>query len=212
MNVHTIYGLAYKYWREKRLLRFEQIIKPSSDDIMLDVGGYPATCTGRTQVAQRIDCLNLDSVARQNSAGYNFSTVIGDGCSLPYPDGTYEILFSNSVIEHVGDWDKQCAFAREVRRVGKKLWIQTPAYECPLEPHFLAPFVHWLPVSVRRRILRHFTFWGWTAKPSQQTIDEVIQFTQLLTKKQFRQLFPDCQIITERVLWIIPKSYTAYRC
>jgi hypothetical protein len=54
-------------------------------------------------------------------------------------DQEYDIAFSNSVIEHVGDWERQAAFASEIRRVGKNLWIQTPAKECPIEPHYLAP-------------------------------------------------------------------------
>ncbi len=57
------------------------------------------------------------------------------------------VVFSNSVIEHVGTWEDQQAFAAEVRRVGRRLWV--PAYECPIEPHYLAPLVHYLPKEVQ---------------------------------------------------------------
>ena len=111
----------------------------------------------------------------------------------------------------MGTWERQKAFARECRRVGKKLWIQTPAYECPFEPHFLAPFVHWLPKEVRRRMVRWFTPWGWLQRPGQKEVDHEIDSIRLLTRHQFEELFPDCEIHTERILGIVPKSYVAYR-
>jgi hypothetical protein len=213
MNIHAIYARIFKVWRQKRMAEFEAIMQPHAEDLVLDVGGYPATWTTRPQLTKRIDCLNLHEVNWDGSRypDYQITTFVGDGCALAHENGCYDILFSNSVIEHVGDWDKQQAFAQETRRVGRKLWIQTPAFECPIEPHFLAPFVHWLPVCVRRRVLRWFTPWGWIQKPAQDKIDETIQYTRLLTKKRFKELFPDCVIITERLLWIFPKSYIAYR-
>lgn len=192
---------------------FEAIIEPNSEDAVLDVGGYPATWTIRPQQSKRVDCLNLHEVNFEDSRypNHRITTVVGDGCSLTYDNSSYDILFSNSVIEHVGDWEKQQAFAREVRRVGNRLWIQTPALECPMEPHYLAPFVHWLPVFIRRRVLRWLTPWGWLQKPNQKKIDEIITHTRLLSKKKFKELFPDCVVITERLLGIFPKSYIAYR-
>jgi hypothetical protein len=213
MNIHSIYAKIFKLWRLKRMSQFEAIIKPTSEDLVLDVGGYPWNWIARPQLAKRIDCLNLHEVNWENSRHPNFRirALVGDGCSLPYGNNSYDILFSNSVIEHVGDWEKQKAFAREARRVGRRLWIQTPALECPIEPHFLAPFVHWLPIFIRRRLLRWFTPWGWIQKPTQEEIDKIISFTKLLSKKQMKELFPDCVIITERLWGIFPKSYIAYR-
>src|SRR5690625_6167879 len=136
MNIYTIYAQIFKIWRQKRMDLFESIIQPDEEDLVLDVGGYPATWTSRPQLTKRIDCLNLHTLSWDPSAepDYRITTSIGDGCELSYEDASYDIVFSNSVIEHVGDWKRQQAFAREVRRVGKRLWIQTPAYECPLEP------------------------------------------------------------------------------
>ena len=67
--------------------------------------------------------------------------MVGDGCALKFPDKSYDIAFSNSVIEHVGSWERQQAFAKDIRRVGKAIWVQTPARECLIEPHYLAPFL-----------------------------------------------------------------------
>ena len=213
MNIHTIYAHIFKVWRQKRMARFETTIEPGPEDLVLDVGGYPATWTTRPQLARRIDCLNLRPVSFDGSRypNHSITTAVGNGCALTYGENSYDILFSNSVIEHVGNWEQQQAFAREVRRVGQKLWIQTPALECPIEPHFLAPFVHWLPVFIRRRILRWFTPWGWIQKPTQNRIDEVIASTRLLSKRQEETLIPDCEVVTERLLGLFPKSYIAYR-
>jgi len=213
MDIHKIYAHIFKIWRAKRAIKFEQLIGPQSNEVVLDVGGFPRTWTIRPQLTKRIDCMNIHPVDWDETLlpDYRITTSVGDGCQLEHPDGAYDILFSNSVIEHVGDWEHQRAFAHEARRVGKKLWIQTPAFGCPVEPHYLAPFVHWLPVAIRRRILRWLTPWGWLTKPTQETVDETIAFTRLLTKKQVKELFPDCAIMTERLLWIFPKSYTAYR-
>jgi Methyltransferase domain len=142
---------------------------------------------------------------------HHFNPMIGNGCALSFPDQSYDIGFSNSVIEHVGSWENQQAFASEIRRVGKALWVQTPAKECPIEPHYIAPFVHWLPKGVQRRILRYFSPWGWIAKPTQEQIDEMVNTTRLITYSEMKGLFPDCEILVEKYLWIIPKSYIAVR-
>jgi hypothetical protein len=135
--------------------------------------------------------------------------LIGNGCDLELIDAAYDIVFSSSVIEHVGTWQDQVAFARETRRVGDALWVQTPAYECPIEPHYLAPFVHWLPKPIQRKILRYLTPWGIVSKPTSSQIDFMIDTTRLLRRRETIELSPECTIHTERLFGIIPKSYVA---
>jgi len=138
MNIHSIYALLFKFWRQKRMAQFESIIRPSRDEVVLDVGGYLGTWTPRPQMPKRVDCLNLHAVAWDNTQHpeHRISTIVGDGCALPQGDDSYDIVFSNSVIEHVGGWQKQKAFAEEVRRVGKRslprhiLTKQSPTLAC----------------------------------------------------------------------------------
>ncbi|MBX3741143.1 MAG: class I SAM-dependent methyltransferase [Akkermansiaceae bacterium] len=211
--IHRVYGAIFKIWRVKRFRLFVSKIRPKKTDRVLDIGGYPNTWIAQPPVVHSIDSLNVHPVDWDPSQApeHRINIVTGDGCALEMDDKSYDIAFSNSVIEHVGEWDRQVAFAKEVRRVGKALWIQTPAKECPVEPHYLALFVHWLPKSVQRRVLRHFTLWGWIARPSRTQIDEMVDTTRLLSKKEMKTLFPDCEIHTERLLGIIPKSYVAFR-
>ena len=212
-SIHSVYAQIFKVWRKKRMDLFFATIKPQADEMMLDVGGFPNTWTSHPRRVKHIDCLNVHQGGRAPRAGDEeyINMVIGDGCDLEYGDGSYDVVFSNSVIEHVGDWERQRAFAAEVRRVGKRLWIQTPAFECPFEPHFLAPFIHWLPASLRKAVVRWLTPWGWITRPSRDKVEETVNYTQLLSKKNVKELFPDCTVITERLLGIFPKSYIAYR-
>lgn len=165
-------------------------------------------------MGKAIRIINLDSRHVFDKAQYprhNLDVACADGCRLPYPDRSYDIVYSNSVIEHVGSYEKQRAFASEARRVGKRLWIQTPAYEFFIEPHFLAPFVHWAPRNLRVKLIRFFTLWGWLEKPSPQRIQETVDEIRLLRYREMQELFPDCQILRERFLGVLTKSYIAFR-
>jgi hypothetical protein len=115
------------------------------------------------------------------------------------------------VIEHVGSWERQRQLADEARRVGKRVWIQTPAFACPIEPHYLSPFVHWLPLRIRRPVAKWLTPWGWLARPSAAQLQEMISTTRLLRFREMQTLFPDCEIHVERMLGAVPKSYIAIR-
>ena len=212
-NVHTIYRQIFKIWRRRRFELFLRLMRPKPSDILLDVGGYPGFWTSNPQAVKRIDTLNLHEVPwnSQQAPNHDIRTLVDDGCALAMPDKSYDIGFSNSVIEHVGTWERQMQFSSEIRRVAKSLWVQTPAYECPIEPHYMTPFVHYLPRSFQKSTLRWCTLWGWIERPSADQINAAVETTRLLRKREMRQLFPDCEIITERMLWMIPKSYTAIR-
>ena len=59
--------------------------------------------------------------------------------------------------------------------------------------------------------MRWLTPWGLLQKPSQEEIDEAVRTTRLLSKREMRLLFPDCEILTEHFLGVLPKSYIAVR-
>ena len=65
---------------------------------------------------------------------------------LPFTDGEFDLVYCSSVIEHVPPARRE-TFARELRRVGRGWFVQTPAFSFPIEPHALLPFAHWLPVG-----------------------------------------------------------------
>ncbi|HMP84024.1 MAG TPA: methyltransferase domain-containing protein [Verrucomicrobiota bacterium] len=212
-SIHNIYRHIFRVWRVKRFDQFLRILKPAGNERLLDVGGYPGYWLGHAPVVGQVDCLNVHEVKYDPARfpTHNIRVLLGDGCALDVADASYDIAFSNSVIEHVGSWENQVKFARELRRVGRRMWCQTPARGCPIEPHYLAPFVHWLPKGVQRRILRWLTPWGLISRPSQREVDEMVETTRLLSKKEMLELFPDCEIRVEYLLPFIPKSYVAIR-
>ena len=213
-SVQDIYKYIFKLWRKKRFKLFLDLIQPNKTDILLDVGGYPGFWVNAPQPVARIDTLNLHLQGGWNPEDHpehSFKRIQGDGCQMEFHDRSYDIAFSNSVIEHLGTLEKQKSFAEEIRRVGIKVWVQTPAFECPIEPHFLMPFIHWFPVPLRKKMARRFSLWGLINRPSSIEIIEMVETTSLLSKGEFTRLFPDCNILTERMFGFIPKSYIAYR-
>lgn len=213
MNLYQLFSPMMRRFRGRRFALFRDRLSPRPSDTLLDVGGYPGFWSQYEPVVGRLDCLNIHEVAWENSSSpaHQIRTLVGDGCALEMADGSYDILFSNSVIEHVGTWEAQEAFAREARRVGKALWIQTPAYECPIEPHYMGLYIHHLPKRWQLRLIRWVTLWGWLHCPSKEQIQHEVQTIRLLTRQEMALLFPDCEILTERLFGLIPKSYIAFR-
>ena len=136
--------------------------------------------------------------------------VLASGLTLPFGDRSFDVCFSNSVIEHVGDARARADFAREVRRVSRRYWVQAPNRRFPLETHFVCLFLHWLPFQITRRLIRNFSLWGWLIKPSQVDVDKALGTLTLLDEREMRELFPDATIIKERFLGMV-KSLIAVR-
>lgn len=208
----TIFQVISPIFRRKRLAQFEAYVRPTPRDTMLDIGGTARMWEGETLPLEQVHVLNLDAFWVQTgpSALTSIVPMVGNALALPVADDAFDIVFSNSVIEHVGTWENQLQFAAEARRAGKRLWIQTPAREFFMEPHYITPFVHWLPKSVQRKVLRHFSVWGWLTRPSQEIVAETVDEIRLLTHAEMKVLFPDCEILRERVGGMT-KSYIAYR-
>src|SRR5262249_30258275 len=117
------FGSISRYFRRRRMLRFAREFGITAATRVLDIGGTP-DCWGLLVEQPRLTLLNTPR-ARADLAGAA-AWVAGDGRSLPFRDGAFDVVFSNSVIEHVGDRASQERFAREVARVGRGFWVQTP--------------------------------------------------------------------------------------
>ncbi|MCP4608616.1 MAG: class I SAM-dependent methyltransferase [Planctomycetes bacterium] len=130
----------------------------------------------------------------------NFKGMAGDATDLSqFGNDTYDIVFSNSVIEHVGPFERQLQMANEIKRVGQRYLLQTPNYYFPIEPHFFFPGFQWLPVSLRIRLLMT-TSLGWHKRMSDQSkARQLVENTRLLKKAEIKTLFPDACIVTEKL-------------
>ena len=135
----------------------------------------------------------------------------GDVCSLPdLADDSFDLVHSNSVIEHVGDWQRMKRFAAEARRLSLSHFIQSPNFWFPIEPHFGLPFLHWLPEQIRARLCLRF---GLGHSRRSTTLDAAmirVQGIRLLDRLQMAALFPDSYIHRER-LFGLTKSLIAVR-
>ena len=126
-----------------------------------------------------------------------------------FADRSFDVVFSNSVIEHVGGIDDQRRAAREIQRVGKAYFVQTPNRNFPIEPHFLFPFFQFLSVPARVFLLTHFHL-GWGGKISDpEQARRAVQEIELLDRRTVRELFPAAQLWEERVLGLV-KSFVVY--
>lgn len=214
MNLNSIYGRISPHFRIKRLRWFMDRVKPSADtDRMLDVGGYPYNWRDQPPCAKELVVLNIDPFEMDEAFkdDYQARGVVGSACEMEFGDGEFDVVFSNSVIEHVGTWENQVKFASEARRIGGALWVQTPARSFFIEPHYIAPFIHWFPKGVQRRLARWFTPWGWITKPTPAQVDSRLDEIRLLSRQEMEELFPDCEIISEKFCGVFTKSYVALR-
>jgi hypothetical protein len=186
--------------------QFWQDFKLTPQTRVLDVGG---TWYNWSLLSQQ-PCLTILNLKAPQERNQGAAWLVADARSLPFRDRSFEVVYSNSVIEHLGNMHNQRLFAAECRRVGQRYYVQTPNKYFPIEPHLITPLIHWLPRGLQRRMLRNMTIWGLINRPSQQRCDEFMREIRLLDEDELRRLFPDAVIWHERLLHIT-KSVIAIR-
>jgi SAM-dependent methyltransferase len=192
VDVHAVYRVFQNWFRPRRMRRVTTRGGITSTTTVLDVGGTELNWE-YAQVQPVLTILNVEPNLKQKVG----TQVVGDGCRLPFADDAFDFVFSNSVIEHVHDHE---AFAREVARVGKKFYVQTPNKWFVIEPHLMTPLIHFLPKSWRGKLLKRFTVWGLIAKPSDSEAQEFLETTRLIGPRGLRDLFPGASLERERFL------------
>ena len=203
--LHVIHPIM-SYFRRRRLLGLLEMYPDLADYSVLDVGGRPfiwELLKAHYQMVPK-QVILLNTAEDGFAIDSDYTVEIADARELPYADNSFDLVFSNSVIEHVGTHAQMAQFASECDRVGKQLYIQTPNRWFPLEAHFGALFIHWLPRSLYKKLsflsLRYLMA---LRNPQEQScIDREFETTDLLSWKQLRSLFPQKKIVTERVLGI----------
>ena len=183
--------------------RFAREFAITRETRVLDVGGTPDNWL---LLDERPHLTLLNTPRAKEEVGAGVDWVAGDGRSLPFRDDAFDIVFSNSVIEHVGDAESQLRFAREARRVGRAYWIQTPNRWFPVEQHLLTPLVHWLPRAWQRAIVPRFTVWSFVVRvtPDRRSfyLEHYLRDVRLLSGGELQGLFPGARILRERFLGV----------
>lgn len=200
MNWNNFILPIMRHFRRKRVKCFIHSFPDLPNLTVLDVGGRPFIWELIKQEyglsPKRVVLLNY-AIEVDNLAGYE--SVVGDGTCMIYPEKSFDLVFSNSVIEHVGDIEKMRKFASECERVGKDIYIQSPNRWFPIEPHLVTCFIHWLPRIVYRPLsflsLRYFSL-----RNHKHLFYEIFDGINLLSKNELAQLFPGRRITSESFL------------
>ncbi len=208
--VRTLSTWAYStnspvmWLRRRRLRAFLRLVAPPPGARIVDLGGTPWTWSMIDHDFD-ITLVNLPGSTFPVEGTRAARSVAADGCDLSsvFDDGEFDIAFSNSTIEHVGDELRQAAFAREARRIARSYWVQTPSDRFPLEAHTGVLYYWRRSEESRARMIRRWEreLPGWT---------EMIRGTRVLSRARMHQLFPDGRVHVERVLGL-EKSYAAYK-
>jgi hypothetical protein len=203
-------SLATRLRRARFALFLSLLEKLEGHVEILDIGGtqeFWTLMTGGDPGDVRVTLLNIE---HQPVTSEKFVSAAGDARSMPqFADKSFDVVFSNSVIEHVGSYEDQGRMAREITRVGRRYFVQTPNKRFPLEPNFLFPFFQYLPSAVRAQMVHRFDV-GWYKRiPDYAAAKAEVDSIQLLTRRKFEALFPGAAIHVEK-LWGLPKSFVAY--
>nr|HET6902797.1 class I SAM-dependent methyltransferase [Ktedonobacteraceae bacterium] len=193
-------------FRRKRFAFFKSLIASLPRPLrILDVGGTQAfwEIMGFIQDDIQLTILNTEPV---EATFPNVTCIVGDARDMrEFKDKEFEVVFSNAVIEHVGNLQQQHSMAKEIQRVGKRYIVQTPNRNFPIEPHVLIPFFQFFPLNLKVFTATHTPSWGWKAAHIEE-----LSTIRLMSEKELRTFFPRVQVYKENFLGLT-KSFIVYR-
>jgi hypothetical protein len=191
--------------REKKYRLFMELFCPTETTTILNVGAS-GTAVG---LSDQLECwyphrdritgggLSQPDVEDYKRSFPEVRAIVFDGCRLPFPDQSFDIVYSNAVLEHLPGRQLVRRFVDEVQRVGRSWFITTPNFWYPVDPHYHLPFVQVLPQTAQQKLVR---------KLGRTPYD----YLHLFTKKELRELFPTSRVIGCRVTFY-PETLIAYQ-
>lgn len=207
------YSLRYEKQRNELFYKY---LKPDPNDKILDLGGNDGRRMASLFPEKGKDIYIADISTEGLEAAktnYGYTTIlINESGVLPFGDNYFDIVFCNSVIEHVTTdkadiYDnvtnrefkekslrRQRLFADEIRRVGKKYFVQTPNKHFIIESHTWFPSLYvYFPRSVQIKTIQLLgKFWVKKSSPD----------FNLLTVSDMKSMFPEAIIIREKSLFM----------
>jgi hypothetical protein len=184
---------------------------------ILDVGGRNEFWRHHGWAGRDDVSITLVNLFEQPRRHHNVHPRVGDATDLgEFDDGEFDVVFSNSVIEHLETVERQHAMAREVRRVGLAYWVQTPNFWFPLEPHFLVPGWQWMPMAVRTELLHRLPLAGERPVRERRHARRRVESIRLLKRRELEAMFPGGTIRAERMAgavksWVVHDGFAASR-
>jgi hypothetical protein len=180
-----------------------------ADMSVIDLGGRVSSWAAAAVRPKHVHIVNLE---RETGEVPDWAEVDhGDACDLPAAirDRRYDLVFSNSVIEHVGGHERRMRLAEAVHTLAGSHWVQTPYRYFPIEPHWVAPGMQFLPLAVRTSLALRWPL-GHTPPADRADALESVLWVELLDRTQMRYYFPDSTLRVERFAGLV-KSLIAVR-
>lgn len=162
MSIANRFAYRVSNWnRTRKWERFHDELGPDGQTSILDVGFQDAQWQSADNFLEenyewpdRITALGIEEPIHFSRRYPEVKVVTYDGRDFPFADNSFDIVWSNAVLEHVGDYEAQVHFLRELARVGRRMFITTPNRRFPVEVHTRIPLLHWLPKKHFDAILR----------------------------------------------------------
>ena len=195
--------------RAARWAEFRRRFPDLADMRVLDLGGVAAQWAARPERPARVVVLNLDHAPAPELPGV--TAVRGDACDLPAAlrGERFDLVYSNSVLEHVGGHARRAAFADTVHAAAGRHWVQTPYRYFPVEPHWLLPGFQFLPVPARAVLSERWPY-GHIRSPDRATALADVTSVELIGRTELAAYFPGSEIWAERFGGLV-KSLVAVR-
>lgn len=179
---HKLTSLSV-YVRSAQFSYLQKILKPTQSDKIIDIGATSNETLADSNLfvklypyKKKLTLATIENASTLRKLYPNTNVVkIFPNRALPYKDKQFEIATSWATLEHVGTKGKQMFFLKEIDRVARKVYITTPYKYCIYEPHTELFFLHWLPDTWFRKILKLFGkhFWSYENNLRSLSISDV---------------------------------------
>jgi hypothetical protein len=183
-------GRASLWNRKRKLALFLEELRPGPETTIVDVGVGDTGFETEPGVGlshnffeamypwpERITAVSDVPLPNFAQEFPEVAPVTASGTNLPFADDSFDIAFSNAVLEHVGARENQRRFVHELCRVAPRVFVSTPNSRFPVEVHTLVPFLHWLPRGPRDRAFAVLRRDAWRG-------------VELLNRRELLELFP----------------------
>jgi hypothetical protein len=199
-------GSLTQRFRQQRKEEFTRRFPNLADMRVLDLGGTAVSWQVSGLRARSLTVVNLDSPADSSESWMNI--VRGDACAGGF--GKYDLVFSNSLMEHLGGHTRRQQFVDVVQESAPSWWIQTPYRYFPIEPHWIFPGFQFLPFRARVMICQHWSTIHVPTVKDRAKAAESVASIELISATEMRAYFPTSEIWFERLAGV-PKSLVAVK-
>jgi hypothetical protein len=185
-------------YRAKRWALLRELFPRIESMTVLDLGGRPGMWLRAPFQPAALHIVNLQAPPSDFPDWMRVDR--GDACALEpeVMSNHYDLVFSNSVLEHVGGHAQRARFADNVRNLGDAYWVQTPYRYFPLEPHWLFPGFQFMPLNVRAQISRRWPLVHFPQENQEASVRRVMDI-ELISKTEMHAYFPDSDLHSEKI-------------